>query len=106
MEFLVNKICAGPSDPYLDNPSLEEMNIKEFLQPLELQIRDIKSPGHMKYYAYFKYGPRGWSVSGYGQLFLFPLYSPKHFSITSIPTYSLMETASFLYKLQDVAKLS
>jgi len=48
MEFLVNKICAGPSDPYLDNPSLEEMNINEFLEPLELQIREIKSPGHMK----------------------------------------------------------
>ena len=92
--------------PTPDNPSLEEMNIKEFLQPLELQIRDIKSPGHMKYYAYFKYGPRGWSVSGYGQLFLFLLYSPKHFSITSIPIYSLLETMSGLYKLQDVAKVS
>jgi len=48
VEFLVNKICVGPSDPYLDNPSLEEMSINEFLQPLELQICDIKSPGHMK----------------------------------------------------------
>jgi len=60
----------------------------------------------MKYYAYFKYGPRGWSASGYGQLFLFPLYSPNHFSITSIPTYSLLETTSGLCKLQDAAKVS
>ena len=48
MEFLVNKICAGPSDLYLNNPSLKKMSIKEFLQPLELQICGIKSPGHMK----------------------------------------------------------
>ena len=48
MEFLVNKICARPGDLYLDNPSLEKMSIKEFLQPLELQICDIKSPEHMK----------------------------------------------------------
>ena len=53
----------------------------------------------MKYYTYFKYGPRGWSASEYGQLFLFPLYLPKHFSITSIPTYSLLDTMSGLYKL-------
>ena len=36
MKFLVNKIYAGPSDPYLNNPSLKEMNINEFLKPLEL----------------------------------------------------------------------
>ena len=48
MEFLVIEIRAGPSDPYRDDPSLGEMNINEFLQPLELQIRDIRCPGHMK----------------------------------------------------------
>ena len=106
MKFLVNKIYAGPSNPYLNNPSLKEMNINEFLEPLELQIRNIKSPGHMKYYAYFKYEPWEWSVSGYNQLFLFPLYLPKHFSITSISIYLLLETMSGLYKLQDVVKVS
>ena len=48
MEFLVIKIRAGPGDPYLDDPSLGEMNINEFLQPLELQIREIRSPVHEK----------------------------------------------------------
>ena len=75
------------------------MSIKEFLQPLELQIRDIRCPRHMKYYAYFEYGPRGLSASrrqGYSQLFLFPLSSAKHFSVTSIPTHSMLETMSGL----------
>ena len=48
VEFLVIKIRAGPGDPYLDDPSLGEMNINEFLQPLELQIREIRSPVHEK----------------------------------------------------------
>ena len=47
VEFLVNKICAGPSDPYLDNSSLEEMSIKKFLQLLVLQIRDIDTWNNM-----------------------------------------------------------
>jgi len=36
VEFLLNKICARPSDPYLNNLSLKEMNINEFLELLEL----------------------------------------------------------------------
>ena len=47
VEFLVNKICARPSDPYLDNSSLKEMSIKKFLQLLVLQIHDIDTWNNM-----------------------------------------------------------
>ena len=63
----------------------------------------------MKYYAYFEYGPRGLGASrwqGYGQLFLFPLSSAKHFSATSIPTHTVWDAMSDLYELQDAVKES
>ena len=101
MRQLRKGVC-GVSIPTSDNPNLEEFSIKNFLQLLVLQIHDIRCPGH----TYFEYGPQGLSASGYGQFFLFPLSSPEHFSVTSIPTRSVLETISGLYELQDAAKVS
>jgi len=97
---MVNKACAGPGGPYLNDSSHGKMNNqcshlnRRFARP---HVSDILIMRRMSAYS---------NMELEGQLFWFLLTSFKHFSVFYIHAHLLLETIHNLYGLQDAAKVS
>ena len=105
---MVNKACAGPGDPYLDDPSLGKTSDQYSCLNhgfARLHVSDIGNNAQDE--CIFEYGPRGLSatvsrVNGSG--FFCP--QQKKFGVSSIPAHLAPETIRALYGLQDAAKIA